>query len=123
MDYAVGPDAVPALLGSHTDATAPQPIQDHTADIAALRRAWRNEAAAPELLEFARDAYARVAALVENQEDWMADSDAAAADGGGDPGLALSQVRALYEMELDRVRYVQRACVVSFSRLLFYADF
>ncbi|XP_058723153.1 DNA replication complex GINS protein SLD5-like [Vicia villosa] len=71
-----------------------------TTDVELLKRAWRNEKAAPEILPFQSDLIARVREQIELMEETVEEKSSV----GTDP-LSVS----LYQMDLDRTLFLLRS--------------
>ncbi|KAK4269236.1 hypothetical protein QN277_022422 [Acacia crassicarpa] len=81
------------------------PIDDYetllsTTDVELLKRAWRNEKAAPDILRFETDLIGRIREQIQLMEETAEEKSAA----GVDP-LSLS----LYQMDLDRAQFLLRS--------------
>ncbi|CAL8464662.1 g4197 [Coccomyxa elongata] len=70
-------------------------------DLVLMKKAYINEKAAPELLEYQSDLLARLQDQVHNQEDTVANTDSSDAEG--------SLVRAIWRLELARAKHLLRA--------------
>ncbi|EIE19067.1 GINS complex, Sld5 component [Coccomyxa subellipsoidea C-169] len=70
-------------------------------DLILMKKAYINEKAAPELLDYQTDLLARLQDQVQNQEDRVANTDSTHAEG--------SLVRAIWRLELARARHLLRA--------------
>ncbi|KAK9904920.1 hypothetical protein WJX75_005594 [Coccomyxa subellipsoidea] len=70
-------------------------------DLILMKKAYINEKAAPELLEYQTDLLARLQDQVHNQEDTVANTDSTHAEG--------SLVRAIWRLELARAKHLLRA--------------
>ncbi|XP_028778753.1 DNA replication complex GINS protein SLD5 isoform X2 [Neltuma alba] len=71
-----------------------------TTDVELLKRAWRNEKAAPEILRFETDLIGRIREQIQLMEETVEEKSAA----GIDP-LSIS----LYQMDLDRAQFLLRS--------------
>ncbi|KAJ1427997.1 GINS, helical bundle-like domain superfamily, partial [Sesbania bispinosa] len=71
-----------------------------TTDVELLKRAWRNEKAAPEILRFETDLIARVREQIQLMEETVEEKSA-----GGTNPLSVS----LYQMDLDRTLFLLRS--------------
>ncbi|CAL5224587.1 g7294 [Coccomyxa viridis] len=70
-------------------------------DLIKMRKAFVNEKAAPEILDYKGDLVARLQDQIQNQEDTVANTDSTNAEG--------SLARAIWRLELARAKHVMRA--------------
>nr|CAB3461156.1 unnamed protein product [Digitaria exilis] len=82
------------------DETAASAAEAATTDVELLKRAWRNEKAAPEVLRFDSPLVSRVREQIQLLEETLDDF----ADSGVD-----DLVVSLYQMDLDRTLFLLRS--------------
>ncbi|KAI3986277.1 hypothetical protein MKX01_028558 [Papaver californicum] len=80
-------------------------------EVELLKRAWRNEKASPEILQFQEDVVRNARVQIQNIEDTVE----ASAKNGKD-ALTVS----LYQMDLDMTEFLLRSYLRSITYLLFY---
>ncbi|XP_061360675.1 DNA replication complex GINS protein SLD5 isoform X1 [Gastrolobium bilobum] len=93
------------MASSSVDGGSTLPTEDYdflisTTDVVLLKRAWRNEKAAPEILRFESDLISRVREQIQLVEETVEEN----STGGSDP-LSVS----LYQMDLDRTLFLLRS--------------